>query len=279
MKIGITGATGQLGSIVVNKLKENAKNDIVALVRTPSKIENSDIEVRAFDYSKIEGQIEALNGIDVLLLISSSEVGQREEQHKNVIDAAKEAGVGRIVYTSLLHVDTSSLSLAIEHKATEAYIVKSGLNYTFLRNGWYTENYAMSIPVIVQSGSIIGSAGEGKIASATRDDFAEAAAIVLTSEGHNNKIYELAGDQSYTLTDFAAEISKQTGADITYINLPEAEYVSALEKVGVPNGFAQLLANSDIGASKGDLFDDSKSLSQLLGRPTTSLEEVVKRYI
>ncbi len=280
MKIAITGATGQLGSIAVAKLKERtAAENLVALVRTPAKAAALGIEARSFDYSKPETLAGALKGIDSLLLISSSEVGQREIQHKNVIAAAKEAGVKWIVYTSLLHADTSLLSLAPEHVATEAALKASGIAYTILRNGWYTENYAGSIPGAIQAGAFSGAAGEGKISSATREDYAEAAAIVLTSEGHEGKTYELSGDESYTLKDLAAEISKQSGKTIPYNNLSETEYTEALIKLGLPATIAAAFSGYDTGTSKGDLYDDSKTLSSILGRPTTTLSEAVKRFI
>lgn len=280
MKIAITGATGQLGRIAVEKLKErtNAEN-LVALVRTPEKATDLGIEARTFDYSKPETLANSLKGIDTLFLISGSEIGQRETQHKNVINAAKEAGVKSIVYTSLLHANTSDMALAPEHVATEKALAESGITNTILRNGWYTENYAGSIPGSVEAGTIIGSAGEGKISSATREDFAEAAAVVLTTEGHENKIYELAGDEAYTLTDLAAEVSKQTGKDIPYTNLSETDYTGALVEIGLPEGFAKVLSGSDARAAKGSLFSDDKSLSKLIGRPTTPLATVVKNFL
>lgn len=280
MKIGITGATGQLGRIAVAKLKEKtAAENLVALVRSPEKAKELGIEARAFDYTKPETLATSLKGIDTLLLISSSEAGQREIQHKNVLKAATEAGVKRIVYTSLLHADTSSLGLAAEHLGTENALKNAGFSYTILRNGWYTENYAGAIPGAIQAGAFIGSAGEGKISSATREDFADAAAVVLTTEGHEGQVYELAGDNAYTLTELAAEVSHQTGKNIPYNNLSEAEYTAALSNAGLPSVFAQLLSNSDTGASKGDLFDDSKTLSKLIGRATTPLSEVVRRFL
>lgn len=280
MKIAITGATGQLGQLAVAKLKEKtASENLVALVRTPKKATDLGIEARAFDYSKPETLAESLKGIDELLLISGTEFGQREKQHRNVINAAKEAGVKRIVYTSLLHAATSEMALAPEHVATEKALSESGVTYTILRNGWYTENYAGSIPGSIQAGAFIGSAGEGKISSATREDFAEAAAVVLTTEGHENKIYELAGDESYTLTDLAAEISKQINKDIPYSNLPKSDFVTALLGIGLPEGFAQVLADSDEKASKGALFSDDKTLSTLIGRPTTPLAIDVKNFL
>src|SRR5690554_4749711 len=267
MKIGITGATGQLGQLVVEKLKQRMDvEDLVALVRSPEKAANLKIEARGFDYTKPEDLVDALKGIDQLLLISSSEVGQRKLHHENVINAAKKAGVKRMVYTSLLHADTSSLSLAGEHVETEGILKSSGIPYTILRNGWYTENYAGSITGAVGAGALVGSAGEGKVSAATREDYAEAAAVVLTTEGHQGKTYELAGDEAYTLAGLAAEVSRQIGKEIPYNNLSEEEYAGVLKSLGLPEGLAQAIAGWDVGASKNDLFNDSRVLSGLIGR-------------
>lgn len=280
MKIGITGATGQLGRLVVEKLKQRVNaEDLAALVRSPEKAADLGIEAREFDYSKSGALVNALQGIDHLLLISGSEVGQRKAQHENIIKAAGEAGVKWIVYTSLLHTDTSSLSLAGEHLATEELLKASGIPHTILRNGWYTENYTVSVPGAVAAGAFIGSAGDGKVSSAAREDYAEAAAVVLTGKGHEGKMYELAGDVAYTLRDLAAEISRQTGKDIPYNNLSEEEYAGVLKSVGVPEGFAQAIAGWDIGVSKDDLFEDNKVLSGLIGRPTTTLAASVKKAL
>ena len=276
MKIGVTGATGQLGRLVVESLKSKVSAEtIVALVRNPEKAADLGIEARTFDYTQAENLVASLKGIDKLLLISGNEVGQRLPQHLAVIDAAKQAGVKQLFYTSILHADSSPLGLATEHLATEVAIKESGLNYTILRNGWYTENYTGSAKGAVGAGAFIGNAGDGKIASAARVDYAEAVAVVLAGEGHEGKTYELAGDEAYTLTELAAEISKQSGKTIPYNNLTEAEYAGILKSFGLADGLAEMLANSDTGASKGGLFDDSKVLSELIGRPTTSLAKVV----
>jgi NAD(P)H dehydrogenase (quinone) len=280
MKIGVTGATGKLGRLVLEKLNSRIeKESIIALVRTPEKAADLNVEVREFDYNKPENLAEQLKGIDTLLLISGNEIGQRARQHKSVIKAAKQAGIKRIVYTSVLHADTSSLSLAGEHCETETALKESGIPYTILRNGWYTENYADSIKAALAGGALIGSAENGKISSAARADFAEAAAAVLTGEGHAGKVYELAGDIAYTLTDLASEISRQTGKNIPYKNLPVTEYAGILKSVGLPEGFAETVAGWDVSASRDDLFDDSKQLSKLIGRPTTPLVQSVKEAL
>jgi len=280
MKIGVTGATGKLGHLVIGKLKEKVSVvGIVALVRNPEKAVELGVETRLFDYNKPESLAASLIGIDMLLLISGNELGKRLPQHLAVIAAAKKAGVKQIVYTSILHADSSTLGLAGEHLATEVAIKASGMAYTILRNGWYTENYTGSAKGAIGAGAFIGCAGEGKIASATRVDYAEAAVVVLASEGNENKIYELAGDTAYTLTELAAEISRQTGKTIPYNNLTETQYADILKSFGLPEPLAEMLADSDTGASKGGLFDDSHILSTLIGRPTTPLATVLAKAI
>lgn len=280
MKTGITGATGQLGGLVVEKLKEKGLSaNIVALVRNTEKASGLGVEAREFDYNNPEKMVDALQDIEKLILISGNELGKRAEQHANIIEAAKKAGVKWVVYTSLLHADTSKLSLAPEHFATEKTLKASGLSYTILRNGWYTENYTGSVAGAVAAGAFIGSAGEGKISSAARADFADAIAVVVTEEGHQEKTYELAGDESFTLADLAAEISRQTGKTIPYNNLPETAYADILKSFGLPEMFAEAIASWDTGASKGDLFDESHQLSKLINKPTTPLAETVKEAL
>ncbi len=278
--IAITGATGQLGHLVLqNLLKTTAASQIVAIVRNLAKAEalsQQGIIVRQADYTDEAALTAALQGVDKLLLISSSEVGQRTPQHRNVINAAKAAGVKFIAYTSLLHADTSPLGLHVEHVETEKMLADSGISYALLRNGWYTENYLASAPPALEHGVFIGAAGDGKIASATRADYAQAAARVIAEEGHAGKVYELAGDEAWTLSELAAALSKQSGKNVVYQNLSEADFAAALKSVGLPAGLADMLADSDVGAAKGGLFDDSRTLSTLIGRPTTPLAESIK---
>ena len=281
--IAITGATGQLGQLVIEQLLNTVPaNQIVAIVRNPAKAEalsQQGITVRQGDYADESTMTSALRGIDKLLLISSSEVGQRATQHQNVINAAKAAGVKFIAYTSLLHADKSPLGLHVEHVATEKALAESGIPYALLRNGWYTENYLASAPPALEHGVFIGAAGEGKIASATRTDYAAAAARVISGDGHAGNVYELAGDHAWTLSELAAELSKQSGKNVTYQNMSEADFAAALKGVGLPAGLADMLADSDVGASKGGLFDDSHTLSKLIGRPTTPLSESIKAIL
>lgn len=272
MTIAITGATGALGRLVLQQLAARRPNEtVVALARSPEKLTQAGVEGRRFDYNDAATLAPALAGVTTLLLISSSEIGQREAQHRAVIAAAKAAGVGHIVYTSLLHADRSPLSLADEHLATEAALRESGIAWTILRNGWYTENYMGSVPPALAHGAFVGSAGEGRISSAARQDYAEAAAIVLTGSGFEGKVFELAGDEAYTLADLAAELSRQSGREIPYVNMPEADYAGALAGFGLPGPLAQAIASYDAKVAEGALLDDGRELSRLIGRPTTPL--------
>ena len=278
--LAVTGATGKLGQLVVAALLQQLQpGKIAALVRAPamaSDLAAKGVIVREADYDRPETLGPALAGVDKLLLISGSEIGRRVPQHKAVIDAAKAAGVKLIAYTSLLHADTSSLGLADEHRQTEVLLKESGVPYVLLRNGWYTENYTASIPAALQHGALLGSAGEGRIASATRADYAAAAAAILAaSEDQGGRIYELAGDEAYTLAEFAAELSRHSGRDVVYRNLPEADYRAALVGAGFPGPVAAMLAQSDAAAGQGALFDDGHQLSKLIGRPTTKLRDLL----
>ena len=276
MKIAVTGASGKLGRLVIEELKERTtSNNIVALVRNLQKVADLGVEAREFDYDQAAQQSAALKGVDKLLLISGNEIGKRLPQHINVIEAAKTAGVKTIVYTSLLKADSSTLGLAGEHIGTEEVLKKSGIPHVILRNGWYTENYTESLQPVIGLGTLYGSAGDGKISSATRGDYAAAAATVLNSEDQEGKVYELAGDEAFTMRDYAAEISRQTGKDIPYVNLPENDYAQALVKSGLPEGLAQFLASSHVSTEKGDLYDDGHQLSKLIGRPSTPLSKAV----
>lgn len=276
----VTGASGQLGRLVLADLLDKVEPaQIVALVRDPAKLSDLaalGVSVRAFDYAQSETLAPALAGVERLLLISSSEVGQREAQHRAVIDAAKAAGVGFLAYTSILHADTNPLNLAVEHRATEAAILESGLRHAFLRNGWYLENYTGSAGAEVGHGAVIGSASEGRISAATRADYAAAAAAVLMGDVSEDRIYELAGDESFTMSDYAAALAEVSGKPVNYIDMPEANFRAALEGIGVPAPWPAVLAETSAKSAKDALFDGRRTLSALIGRPTTKLVDVVR---
>lgn len=281
--IAITGASGQLGRLVINELlKSLPSTEIIAVVRNPEKVTDlaeTGITIRQGDYSKPETLPAAFADTDKLLLISSSEVGQRTPQHANVIEAAKQAQVKLLAYTSLLHADSSPLPLATEHLQTEQLLAESGLPHVILRNGWYTENYTASVGPALQYGVVMGCAKNGQISSAARADYAAAAAKVLLSENQQGKVYELAGDKAYTLDQFARKISQQSGKPVSYQNMSEADFTEALKRAGLPDPLALLLAESDTGASRGGLFDNSHSLSSLIGRSTTSYVDSIRQAL
>ena len=277
--IGITGATGHLGQLTVQALLSSGTpaSQIVAIVRSLEKaapLAARGVQVRRGDYTQPETLKAALEGVDKLLLISSSDLDDRVGQHRHVIEAAKQAGVKLLAYTSFLRADTSQLSLTADHKPTEEIIRASGLPFVFLRNGWYLENYNPA--QAAGAGAVLGSAGDGRVSAAARADYAEAAAAVLTGPGHEHKVYELGGDESFTLGELAAEIASQSGKSVVYRNMPQAEYAQMLQGFGVPTEFAEMLADSDTQISRGELYTDSRDLSRLIGRPTTTLAEGVR---
>lgn len=272
MTITVTGATGQLGRFVVEALRQRGV-PVIAAVRDTSK--DLGVPVRLADYDRPETLVPALEGTDRLLFVSGSEAGRRVEQHRAVIDAAVRAGVGHIVYTSITRADTSSNPLAPEHKATEELIVASGLPYTFLRNNWYFENYTANLAPALEHGVILGAAGEGRVAAATREDFAAGAVAVLTGDGHAGKIYEFGGDATMSMAELAAEVAAQAGTPVAYQDLPADDYARALVGFGLPEGYAGLLAAADTSIAQGSLDVASGDLSGLIGRPTTTLAEAV----
>jgi NAD(P)H dehydrogenase (quinone) len=277
--IAVTGATGKLGRLVVEQLLERVPAaQIVAAVRDPAKAKDlaaRGVSVRLADYERPETLTAAFQGVSKLLLISSNEVGKRLPQHTAVIAAAKHAKVRLLAYTSILRADSSTLILAHEHRATEQVIRDSGLPFVFLRNGWYLENYTEQLAGALASGAMLGSAKDGRIAAAARADFAAAAAAALTLAGQEQRIYELAGDQSFNMAELAAEVARVSGKAVIYQDLPASAYREALIGFGVPAPFAEVLVDADLGITRGELDDKSHSLSKLIGRPTTSLTAAV----
>ena len=280
MSVVITGATGHLGRLVVEGLLDTGvpAGEIVAAGRETTRLkdlEERGVHVRAIDFDDPATLRAAFDGAGKVLLISGSELGQRVRQHQQVIDAARQAGVELLAYTSIAHADTSLLRLAEDHKATEAAVRASGVPFVLLRNSWYMENYTAQLATVLQHGTVVGSAGDGRVSAATRADFAAATAAVLASAEPVGQVYELGGDEAFTLAELAAAVSAQTGRDIGYRDLPEDEYREVLIGSGLPEPIATVLADSDRGIARGDLFVDSGDLRRLIGRPTTPLRDAV----
>ena len=276
--IVVTGATGQLGALVVDALLQRVPaSELAVAVRNTAKASSlgaRGVEVRLADYDRPETLRSAFRRGEKVLLISANEVGKRAVQHRHVVEAARAANVGLLAYTSLLRADRSTLLLAEEHRATEAAIRASGLPFVILRNGWYLENHTQQLEGFLQRGSIAGAAGTGRFASAARRDYAAAAAAVLTTDGPVNATYKLAGE-GFTLDALAAEVSKHAGQHVRYWNLTPAQYREVLVNAGLPAGFADVLADSDAAAARGDLDGSSDTLRELIGRPPTSLSDAV----
>ncbi|WP_284178041.1 SDR family oxidoreductase [Rhabdaerophilum sp. SD176] len=272
MNIAISGATGQLGRLVIAALKVRSA-PIIALARDPARAADLAVETRAFDYAHADAA--ALVGVDTLVLISSSDFNDRAGQHRKAIAAAKAAGIGRILYTSILKGDASPMVLAQDHIATEAALRESGIPVTILRNGWYTENFTGALGAAIEHGAIIGAAGNGRVSSAARKDYAEAIVVTALDPSHTGRTYELAGDTAHTGADLAAAVTKASGKPIAYVNLSQAEYAQALMGFGLPERFAIALADSDARAADGALYDESRTLSRLIGRPTTPISETI----
>ena len=278
----VTGASGQLGKLVLEELLQKVEaKDVVAIVRDPSKISDyaaKGVQVRQGDYDDPASLESALAGVDRLLLISGNALGERPRQHKNVIDAAKKAGVGYVAYTSILRADETPIKLGDEHRATEATLAESGLSYDVIRNGWYNENYVGSLPAQVASGVITGAAGQGRVSSAARADYAAGAAAVLVN-GKGGEIYELAGDESWSMEEFAAEVSRQSGKEVKYQDMSEEDYARSLEAVGLPDYVARIVANSNASVADGALEENGRTLSSLTGRKTTPIDDTIAKAL
>lgn len=279
MSIVVTGATGELGRLVIDQLLATTPaTGIAAVVRNEEKaagLAARGVELRIADYDRPETLAGAFRAGDRVLLISGSEVGSRVAQHTAVIDAAKAAGVAQLAYTGILGGPDADFLLADEHKVTEQLILDSGLPYTFLRNGWYTENYTANLAPVLAHGAVVANAGDGRIASATRGDYAAAAVAVLTGEGHLGKAYELSGDVAWSLDEYAAEVAKASGKEIVHNDVPAAAHQEILVGAGLPAAFAAILVDVDEAVRRGRLAGTSGELARLIGRPTTPLAETV----
>ncbi|MFF3310766.1 SDR family oxidoreductase [Streptomyces sp. NPDC002952] len=279
MSIVVTGATGHLGSLVIDGLLEKVPAaEVAAVVRDKEKaagLAARGVELRVADYNAPETLADAFAAGDRVLLISGSEVGRRVAQHRAVIDAAKGAGVALLAYTGVLGGPEADFLLADEHKVTERAILDSGLPYAFLRNGWYHENYTENLAPVLEHGAVVQSAGEGRVASASRADYAAAAVPVLTGEGHENKAYELSGDTAWSFAEYAAELSRQTGREIGYSSVPAEVHQEILVGAGLPEQFAAVLVDVDGAIARGLLARTDGDLARLTGRPTTPLADAI----
>jgi NAD(P)H dehydrogenase (quinone) len=278
MSIVVTGATGHLGRLVVEFLLDRGvpAGQVVATGRRVEKLvdlADRGVVVRSADYDDPASLRAAFAGAEKLLLVSGSEVGQRIAQHANVIAAAKDSGVGLVAYTSILKADTSSLLLAEEHRATEQALAASGIPYVFLRNSWYLENYTEQLPVYLEHG-IAGAAGTGRVSAATRADYAEAAAAVLVSEGHEGAVYELGGP-SFSMAELAAAVSAAAGRTVSYTDLPVEQFTAVLVGAGLPEAAAAVFADGDRGMAQGELLAEGNDLEKLIGRTPTSLADAL----
>jgi NAD(P)H dehydrogenase (quinone) len=278
--IVVTGATGQLGRLVVEGLlAEIPAGGVAVAVRSAEKAADwaaRGVEVRVVDYGRPETLAGAFRAGEKVLLISGSEVGSRIAQHTAVVDAAAGAEVALLAYTGVLGGDEAGFDLAAEHKATEVAILASGLPHVFLRNGWYTENYTAAAADAVERGVVLGSSGDGRVASAARADYAAAAVAVLTGEGHAGRAYELSGDRAWSLSEYAAELAAQSGRPVEYRDVTPDEHRAALVGAGLPEAFAAILVDVDAAIGRGELARDRGVLSALIGRPTTPLADSVK---
>jgi NAD(P)H dehydrogenase (quinone) len=280
MPLLITGATGHLGRLVVEQLLAAGlpAGDIIATGRATDKIKDladRGVQVRAVDFGDPAAVRAAVSSAGLVLLVSAMDPGARVAQHRTVIDAAREVGVGLVAYTSIVNAETTTIRLAEDHQATERLLRDSGVPFVLLRNSWYHENYTDRLPAFLAQGAIPGSAGDGRISAAARADYAAAAVRVLTTDGHAGRAYELGGDEPFTLAQLAAEISAQSGKEVRYVDLPEAGYAKALTEHGVPRLMADMVAETDAAAAHGALHTASGDLTGLTGRPATTLSAAV----
>ncbi|GAA3452661.1 NmrA family NAD(P)-binding protein [Dactylosporangium matsuzakiense] len=279
MSIVVTAASGQLGRLTVEALLARGvpASDIVATSRDVTRIKDfadRGVVVRRADFAEPDSLPAAFAGADRLLLISTTTPSERVANHRRAIDAAVAAGASLVAYTSMLRADTSTTSLAPTHSATEEYL-RERLPSVMLRNGWYLENYTSQLPQVRQGGVVVGAAGHGRISAATRSDYAGAAASVLTTDGHAGNVYELGGDEAFTLAELAAAIAAATGERIEYAHLTADAFTQVLTDAGLPAELAHVLADADLAMSRDEMFTDSGDLRRLIGRPTTTLAEAI----
>jgi NAD(P)H dehydrogenase (quinone) len=276
MTIVVTGATGPFGHHAVQALLARGvpAAEIVATGRRLDRAADLGVTVREASYDTPAELREVFAGADKVLFVSGSEPGKRIPQHRAVVDAAKDAGVGYIAYTSIPKADTNSMILAGEHIATERMLIESGLPYAFLRNSWYLENYDLGS---AQEHGLFGAAGDGRISGALRADFADAAAAAII-RAEPNRAYELGGNP-FTLSELAAVIAEESGRPVTYTDLGQEKYAEFLLSVGLPEQAATVLSDADRGAAQGELDVPVTDMESLLGRPVTPLATAIRSLL
>ena len=284
MSIAITAATGRYGRHTIDALLRRGvpAGQIVAVGRNPEKLAELSglgVATRVADYGDPAALEAAFADVEKVLFVSGTDVGARLQQHRNVVDAAARAGVGLIAYTSVVKADTSTLMVAADHQGTEAYIRESGIPFVFLRNSWYMANYTDMAAAYVENGVVLGAAGQGRVSAATHTDYADAAAAVLSTPGHENTVYELGGDTAFSMAEFAQALSDASDTNVEYQDLSQDDYVAALQGFGFPAEVADVFADGDLGVARGDLFVETGDLGRLIGRPTTTMRDAVASVI
>ncbi|MEH7097729.1 SDR family oxidoreductase [Neobacillus vireti] len=283
MKLLVTGATGKLGTKVVDTLlKAIPASELAVSVRNPEKAEglrNRGVEVRQGDFDQPETLDQAFTGIDRLLIISADGDNEtRIRQHTDAVQAAERAGVKFIAYTSLANATESKNLMAPPHVATEAAIIKTGIPYSFLRNNWYLENEMGSIQGALAGAPWVTSAGEGKVGWALQQDYADAAAAVLLGNGHENSVYELSGPL-LTQAELASELGAVLGKEIPVQQVSDEKYAEIMKGLGLPDFVIPIVVGIQESIRNGSLDVESNDFEKVLGRPVTPIKEALTQLV
>jgi len=282
-RIGITGASGQLGRRVVELLAAHVEpSRVLALTRSPEKLADlaaRGVEVAFGDFAKPEELAQTLAGVDRLLIISTDDInGNRAALHANALKAAAEAGVSDIAYTSATAPHASSLGFIREHGVTEDLIRESGIPYTFLRNSFYADMLLDTAPQWGSTGEIHGVAAEGNINRVTREDCARAAVAVLTTEGHRNAIYDITGPGAMNGYELAEAVSAAAGSPVRYVSISADTMRQYLIGAGFPDPIAGLFVEIDQAIAAGEFDISSTAVRDLTGQEPTSVPDLLAQH-